>query len=88
MIGLVIKAANGEGYDNVLKSVEESCFAGILILIHWKHLPFICDLVKEAIPGVQKHTSIHTVFDAVNMSSAYKSILSEVHIYDFYYYYY
>ena len=77
---LIVKAANGEGYDDALQSVEESCFAGD---IHFdslrRHLSLVCDLVKEAIPGVHKVTSIHTVCDAMNMSNAYKSMLSEVH---------
>ena len=37
------------------------------------------DLVREAIPGVQKVTSVHTVCEAMNTSNAYKSMLSEVH---------
>ena len=31
---LIIKAANGEGYNDVLQSVEESCLAGEIFLIH------------------------------------------------------
>ena len=58
---LIIKAANGEGYDDALRSVEESCFAEDLNFDSLRrHLPFVCDLVKEAIPSEQV-TSIHTV---------------------------
>lgn len=48
---LIIKAAN----DDALKSVEDSCFAGDLTFDTLRrHLPLVHDLVKEAVPSVQK----------------------------------
>ena len=76
---LIIKAANGEAYDSI-RSLEDSCFAGDLDFdILRRHLPLVHDLVREAIPGVQKVTSVRTVCEAMNTSNAYKSMLSEVH---------
>ena len=76
---LIIKAANGEGFEDMLKSVENSCYADDLgFRTLSRHLPLVQDLVKEAVPSVQKITSIRTVCEAMNVSSAYKSMLSEV----------
>lgn len=79
---LIIKAANGEGYDNALRSVVESCFAGDVTFDSLRR--HLCDQVKEAIPGVWKVTSIRTMCEAMNTSSVYKSMLSEVVEYDMY----
>ena len=77
---LIVKAANGESYDDSIRSLVDSCFAGDLDFdILRRHLPLVHDLVREAIPGVQKVTSVHTVCEAMNMSNAYESMLSEVH---------
>jgi hypothetical protein len=77
---LIVKAANGESYDDSIRYLEDSCFAGDLDFdILKRHIPLVHDLVREAVPGVQKVTSVRTVCEAMNMSNAYKSMLSEVH---------
>ena len=66
---LIVKAANGESYDDSIRSFEDPCFARDLNFdILRRHLPLVHNLVREAIPGVQKFTSVHTVCEAMNMS--------------------
>ena len=78
--GVIIKSANNENYKDELKLLEDSCYADDLdFKALRRHLPLVCDVVKEASPTVRKVTSVRTVCDAMNTNSAYKSMLPEVH---------
>ena len=78
--GVIIKSANNETYEDELKLLEDSCYADDLdFKALRRHLPLVCDVVKEASPTVRKVTSVRTVCDAMNTNSAYKSMLPEVH---------
>ena len=77
---LIVKAANGEDYEHTVKSLEESCYSGDLDFpVLRRHLPLLFDAVRKSNPAIRRVTSVRTVCDAMNSSSAYKSVLSEVH---------
>ena len=77
---IIVNAANGDSYDNQLEQLDSSCFAGDFDLPTLKRqLPLLVDVIKAADPQVCKVTSIHTVCDALNTSTTYKQMLSEVH---------
>ena len=63
----LIKAANGENYDDVLRTVEDSCYAPDLDFTKLRrHLPLLVDVAKEGNIGVHKVTSIRTICEAMN----------------------
>ena len=75
---LLIKAANGETYDDVLRNVEKSCYASDLdFTVLRRQLPLLADVVKQGY--VRKVTSIHTICEAMKANPTYKLIFSEVH---------
>ena len=78
---LILKAANSEEFSDSLKSVEDSMLYATDLDFNAlrRHLPLLHDVVKEALPEVRQVSSICTVCEAMNKSSTYKSILSEVH---------
>ena len=66
---LLLKAANGENYENVLDSIRNGCFASDLNLPSLeKQLPLLVDVAKRGF--VPKVTSIRTISDAMNNSSS------------------
>lgn len=75
---LLIKAANGETYDDVLHNVEQSCYAPDLdFTVLRRQLPLLVDVVKQGC--VRKVTSIRTICEAMKANPTYKLIFSEVH---------
>ena len=78
---LLIKAGNGENYEDVLQAVEDSCYANDFnITALRRQLPLLVDVVKQLKPTVRKVTSIRTVCQAMNTNNTYKVMLSEVHV--------
>ena len=72
---LLIKAANGESYDEILHVVEQTRYAPDIDFTKLKrHLPILVDAVKQGF--VKKVTTICTICDA---NPTFKLILSEVH---------
>ena len=70
---LIVNAANGEDYECTLKFLDESCYSSdIDFSVMRRHLP----LLFYAKPALKRVTSVRTVCDAMNSSSA---VLSEVH---------
>jgi len=77
---LLIKAGNGENYDNELQSVEDSCYANDINFSALKRqLPLLVDVVKALKPTIRKVTSVRTLCEAMNVNKTYKLMLSEVH---------
>ena len=75
---LLMKAANGENYDNELESVRDGSFAQDLNLPSLeKQLPLLVDAAKLGF--VNKVTSIRTITAAMNANPSYKVVLSEIH---------
>ena len=78
---LLLKAANGDGYEIELGLLAESCYRND---IDWsdlkRHLPLLQDVVKKANPNVKKVTSIHTICEAMNSSAVFKDMLPTVHL--------
>ena len=64
-------------YDDVLRTVEDSCYAPDLDFTKLRRLlPLLVDVAKEGNVSVHKVTSIRTICEAM---TTYKVILSEVH---------
>jgi len=77
---LLIKAGNGENYDNELQSVEDSCYANDVNFSALKRqLPLLVDVVKALKPTIHKVTSVRALCEAMNVNKTYKLMLSEVH---------
>ena len=77
---LILKAANGESYDDVLHILEESCYANDLDFVHLKRqLPLLVDVIKQLKPVILKVTTVRTVCEAMSTNNTYKLMLSEVH---------
>ena len=55
----LVKAANGEAFDNILKLIESSCFKDDLDSVALKHhLPLLLDVVKQFNPHITKVTKV------------------------------
>lgn len=77
---LIIKAANGQGYESMIQSLEHSCYAeDIDFTVLSRHLPFLPDVIKSFDPIIRKVTTVRTVCDAMNSNTVYKQMLSEVY---------
>ena len=75
---ILIKAANGENYDDVLRCLDDSCYSPDLDFNALKkQLPLLVDVAKKG--AVRKVTSIRTICEAMNETPSYKKILSEIH---------
>lgn len=75
---LLIKAANGETYDDILRNVEQSYYAPDLdFTVLRRQLPLLADVVKQGC--VRKVTLIHTICESMKTNPTYKLIFSEVH---------
>lgn len=74
---LIIKAANGEDFSDVLDKVQTTCFKDDLSILN-RQLFMFHDIIKEGCPTVKKVTSVRTVCDALNFNKEYKKITSEV----------
>ena len=75
---MLLKAANGENYDDEFQSLEDTCYAPDLEFSDLKkQLPLLVDVAKKG--PVRKVTSIRTICDAMNETPSYKRILSEIH---------
>ena len=68
---LLFKACNQEPHEDHRDDLDFS-------LLH-RQLLFCADVVKQASPTVKQVTSVHTICEAMNSSSTYKTMLSEVH---------
>ena len=69
---LLIKAANGETYDDVLHNVEQSCHAPDLdFTVLRRQLPLVVDVKQEC---VRKVTSIRTICEAMKANLTYKLV--------------
>lgn len=44
-----------------------------------RHLLILADVIKQGTPTVRKVTSIHTICQAMNAETVFKSMVSEVH---------
>lgn len=53
--------------------------AETLYFVHRHQLLLCAEVIKQALPMVKKVTSVHTLCEAMNTNSTYKSMLSEVH---------
>ena len=77
---LLLQAANGESYEDVVQSLQSSCYKDDINFNELqKQLPLLVDLIRQAHPKVSKVTSIRTICEAMNTQNVYKSMLSEVH---------
>lgn len=77
---LLMKAANGEPYDDQLHIVENSCYKNDFnFSVLKRHLSMLVDIVKEACPEVKRVTTVRTLCDAMNTNPIFKNIFSEVH---------
>ena len=75
---LLMKAANGENFEDELKGVQNSCFApDVNLPALEKQLPLLVDAVKQGF--VCKVTSIRSICYALNANPSYKLIISEIH---------
>lgn len=78
VLSLLMKAANGENYDNELESVRDGSFAQDLNLPSLeKQLPLLVDAAKLGF--VNKVTSIRNITAAMNANPSYKVVLSEIY---------
>ena len=76
---LLIKAANGENFDQVFQTVLASVYQDDLDFDKLKRqLAIPVDVIREAQPEVKKVTSIRTITEAMK-SHAYRIMLCEVH---------
>lgn len=77
---MLLKAANGNSYQNELSFVEVSWFKND---IDWadlsRHLPLLQDTVKRSNTLPQTVISIHTICEALNSNNVYKEMLPSVH---------
>ena len=72
---ILMKAENGENYDDVLRCLEDSCYSPDLDFNALKKkLPLLVDVAKKG--AVRKVTSIRTICEAMNETPSYKKILS------------
>lgn len=77
---LLLRAANGESFEDDLESLQSTCYRDDINLEELqKQLPLLVDLICLALPKVSRVTSIRTICEAMNTQNAYKSMLSEVH---------
>jgi len=77
---MIIKAANGQGYESMILSLEHSCYVEDLdFAALTRHLPFLPGVIKNFDPAIRKVTKVRTVCDAMNSNTVYKQMLSEVH---------
>ena len=77
---LLLKAANGEAYEQELEIIKTSCYKdGFNFDQLEQQLPLSVNLVQQALPDVKKVTSVHNICEAMNTQSVYKSMLFEVH---------
>ena len=62
---LLLKAANGESYDDAISTMEESCYSSDIDLgsLRWQ-LPLLVDVCKKG--TITRVTSIHTICGALN----------------------
>ena len=75
---LLLKAANGDSYDAVLRTLEDSCYSCDLDIASLRrHLPLLVDVCKQGI--VSRVTSIRTICGAFNDNPTCKRKMSEVH---------
>ena len=72
---LLIKAANGEKYDDDLDTIEHSCYASDLDFASLRRL--LVEVVKQG--NVHEVTSIRTICDAMNTNPPFKQILYDIH---------
>lgn len=76
---LLLKSANGEGFDKDLQSVQESVYQADFDFAKLKNqLGVLVDVIREAVPEVKKVTSIRTTCEAMTRHE-YRTMLSEVH---------
>ena len=77
---LLIKAANGEVYDDELDVIKNSEYKDDLDLLSCtRHLPLLQDVIKQATPCVKRVTFVHTICEAMNSNSSIKATLPSVH---------
>ena len=77
---LLLKAANGQCFEEQLQTVRESCYSGDFNFDDLKrHLLLLVDIIKQGTPSVKEVTSIRTICDAMNSQPVFKSMLHEVH---------
>ena len=77
---LLLRAANGESFEDDLESLQSTCYRDDINLEELqKQLPLLVDLIRLALPKVSRVTSIRTICEAMNTQNAYKSMFSEVH---------
>ena len=75
---LLLKAANGENYDDAIITMEQSCYSSDIDLDSLRRqLPLLVDACKQG--SVTKVTSIRTICGALNENQSYKQVLSDVH---------
>ena len=76
----LLKATNGEDYQNELGVLRESCYKND---IDWsdlgRHIPLLQDVIKKGTPFVKKVTSIDTICEAMNSNNIFKEMLPSVH---------
>ena len=76
----LIKDANGENYQNIIKEIEKSCYKDDIVLPDLaRHLLLLQDVVQKSIPGVKKVISVHTICEAMNSNDIFKEMLHTVH---------
>ena len=84
---LLIKAANGENYGDIVRTVEISCYASDLdFTLLKRHLPLLADVVKQGNVHLIKVTSIRTICEAMNVNctratTCYIKIMKKYHFY-------
>ena len=77
---VLLKAANGEELKDELQSVKSSCYKDDFDFDQLqKQLHFCADVIKQALPGVKRVTSVHTICEAMKSQDVYKSMFSELH---------
>ena len=77
---LLMKAANGEVYEENLHGLKSSCYSTDIDFDQLqRQLPLLVSLIRQALPNVITVTSIRTICEAMNTQAVYKSMLSEIH---------
>ena len=76
----LLQVANGESYDDDLKSLQSTCYRENINLEQLqKQLPLLVDIIRQALSKVSRVTSVQTICEAMNTQNVYKSMLAEVH---------
>ena len=77
---LLLKAANGDVCSKELLELEQSFYKDDLDVDRLRRqLLLFIDVIKQGTPLVKKVTTVRTICDAMNVQTAYKATLSEVH---------